>query len=477
MSPLLRASFACALVCTVAGCAHGVRPMPDVHVEPPIAWKTRADATADVRPEWWSQFGDPVLTGLVARALVNNVDIAIAVARVDEARAQERLARSQLFPSVDAVLGASHSRSPGPTGQAVEVTVVQPGFQASYELDLSGRIRGQVTAAQAGTLAADTARDAAALSVAAATASSYITLRSLDARLRIARETLESRAEALRIARARARAGYTSDLELRQAEAEYEATAQVVPQLQLAIDRQEDALGVLVGAVPYAIERGATLDQMRTPPIPGVLPSSLVRRRPDIAQAEYALAASDATLASARAQFLPQVRLTASAGQLLGSAFDDPVDVWSMGASILAPLFNGGRLLAQVDVATSRRDQAAYAFRRTVLNAFREVEDALAAADRLARQHERVEAQRVALASALHHARNRYQAGYTGYLEQLDAQRALLNAELALQQLRADELNARVAAFQALGGGWPHPARAEHQAGDDDAPVDRAPRR
>lgn len=443
-----------ALACALAGCAHGVRPAPDVHVEPPIAWRTQAGSSADVRPGWWSAFGDPVLTDLVTRALANNTDIKIAVARVEEARAQERLTRSQLFPAVDAVLGASHSRSLGPTGQPVEATVVQPAFQAAYEVDLFGRIRGQVTAAEAGTLAADAARDAAALSVAAATASSYITLRSLDARLRIARETLESRAEALRIARSRARSGYTSELELRQAEAEYEATAQVVPQLELAILRQEDAIGVLVGTLPYAIERGATLEQMRTPPVPGVLPSSLARRRPDIAQAEYALAATDATLASARAQFLPQVRLTASAGQLVGSAFDDPVDVWSLGASILAPLFNGGRIQAQVDVAASRRDQAAYAYQRTVLNAFREVEDALAAADRLARQRERVEAQRAALASALRHARNRYEAGYTGYLEQLDAQRALLNAELALQQLRADELNAWVAAFQALGGGW-----------------------
>jgi NodT family efflux transporter outer membrane factor (OMF) lipoprotein len=455
----LRPLLPIALACVLAGCAHGMNPAPDGGIEAPIAWRTQAGASADVRPEWWSEFGDPVLTDLVTRALARNTDIAIAVARVEEARAQERATRAQLFPSVDAVLGASRSRSLGSAGRPVEATVVQPAFQAAYEVDLSGRIRGQVTAAQAGTLAADAARDAAALSVAAATASSYITLRSLDARLRIARDTLESRAEALRIARSRAQVGYTSELELRQAEAEYESTAQVVPQLELAIHRQEDSLGVLVGELPYAIERGGTLDQLHMPTVPGVLPSSLVRRRPDIAQAEYALAATDATLASARAQFLPQVRLTASAGQLATSALDDPVDVWSLGASILAPLFNAGRIQAQVDIAASRRDQAAYAYRRTVLNAFREVEDALAAADRLARQRERVDAQRAALAAALRHARNRYQAGYTSYLEQLDAQRALLNAELALQQLRADELNARVAAFQSLGGGWTSPQR------------------
>jgi NodT family efflux transporter outer membrane factor (OMF) lipoprotein len=450
----LRPALPGLLVLALAGCAHGLRPAPDVRVDPPIAWRTQAGSTALVDPGWWNAFGDPVLTDLVTHALARNTDLAIAVARIDEARAAERLARSQLWPSIDAVLGASYSRSLGPLGRPVEATVVQPAFQAAYEVDLFGRIRGQVDAARAGTLAADAARDAAALSVAAATASSYITLRSLDARLRTARETLVSRSEALRIARSRARVGYTSQLELRQAEAEYEATAQAVPQLELAIARQEDALSVLAGELPYPIERGATLAQLRVPPVPDVLPSSLVRRRPDIAQAEYALAASDATLASARAQFLPQVRLTASAGQLVTSALSDPVAVWSLGGSILAPLFNGGRIRAQVDSAAARRDQAAWAYRRTVLNAFREVEDALAATDRLARQRQHLEAQRAALAEALRHARNRYQAGYTGYLEQLDAQRALLNTELALAQVRADELNARVAAFQSLGGGW-----------------------
>jgi outer membrane protein, multidrug efflux system len=456
MTARLRAAMLAAAV-AAAGCMPAVRPAPDVAVTPPIAWRTRIGTQADVRPDWWAGFGDPVLTELVRRALARNTDLALAATRVEEARAQEALMRSQLLPSVDAVLGANRSRSLGALGTPLEATIAQPGLQAAYEVDLWGRLRGQVRAAEAGVLAADAARDAAALSVAAATASSYITLRSLDARLRTARETLESRREALRIARSRAQAGYTSELELRQAEAEFEATAQVIPQLELAMRRQEDALAVLAGELPYAIERGLALEQLQPPPVPDVLPSSLLRRRPDIAQAEYNLAAADASLASARAQFLPQVRLTASAGRLFSGALDDPVDVWSVGGSVLAPLFNGGRLRAQVDAAASRRDQAAWAYRRTVLTAFREVEDALAAVDRLARQRERLQAQRAALAEALRHARNRYEAGYTSYLEQLDAQRLLLNAELALQQVRADELDAHVAAFQALGGGWTPP--------------------
>lgn len=444
-----------ALALALAACAGPMpRVPPGAAVVPPADWRTDAGPGAPVDAQWWRGFGDPVLARLVQAALVRNTDIAIAATRVQEARAQERIARSQLFPSLDLAVGATHSRALGPLGRPVETTAAQPVFQAAYELDLFGRVRHQVTAAEAGTLGAEAARDAAALSVAAATASGYITLRALDARLAIARETLASRGEALRIARSRAEVGYTSQLELRQAQAEYEATAQLVPQLELAVARQENALSVLAGTPPRAIERGVAFAGLQRPPVPDGLPSDLLRRRPDIAQAEFALAASDATLAAARAQFLPQVRLSATAGAVVTSALDDPVAIWSIGGSLLAPLFNGGRLRAQADVAAARRDQAAYAYRRTVLAAFREVEDALAATVKLARQHERLEAQRAAVADALRHARNRYQAGYSSYLEQLDAQRALFNVELALVQTETDQLNALVALYQAMGGGW-----------------------
>jgi multidrug efflux system outer membrane protein len=371
-----------------------------------------------------------------------------------EARAQERLARSQLFPSLDLGGGITRSRSVGPLGTAGESTAAQPLFQAAYELDLFGRLGDQVDAAQRAALATQAGADAAALSVAATVGSGYITLRALDARLGILEATLASRAEALRIARDRARVGYTSQLELRQAEAEYEATAQSIPQARLQIARQEDALSVLVGDPPTAAPRGSALDRISLPPVPEGLPSDLLRRRPDIAQAELTLAASDASLSAARAQFLPQVRLTASAGAVLSSALADPIAIWSVGGSVLAPIFNGGRLQAQLDTAAARRDQAAFGYRRTVLTAFREVEDNLAAAQQIALQRARLESQTTATAEALRHATNRYQAGYSSYLEQLDAQRALLNAQLAVVQARADELNATVALYQAMGGGW-----------------------
>ncbi|WP_315761789.1 efflux transporter outer membrane subunit [Sphingomonas sp. Y38-1Y] len=439
----------------VAGCtAPDPQPPQSASVMPPLAWRTGLPVGGEIDAAWWNGFGDPVLTRLVETARANNVDVAIAAARVQEARANERLARAQLFPTLDGGAGLTRARAVNALGQPSETTGAQPIFQAAYELDLFGRIGNQVEAARQSTLATEAARDTTLLSVAAATASGYVTLRALDARRRVVEATIASRAEALRIARSRAEVGYTSQLELRQAEAEYRATAQILPQVDLAIRRQENALSLLLGESPRAIERGVALDQLRSPPVPAGLPSDLLRRRPDIAQAEFTLAASDASLRAARAQFLPTLRLTGSAGLTLSTALADPVTIWSLGASVLAPIFQGGRLDAQMDGAAARRDQAAFGYRRTALTAFREVEDSLAAIDRLASQARELEAQRVAVAEALRHASNRYRAGYASYLEQLDAQRALLNVELTLVQTEADRLTALVALYQAMGGGW-----------------------
>ncbi|WP_030539798.1 efflux transporter outer membrane subunit [Sphingobium sp. DC-2] len=439
----------------LAGCTAPDPPRPaSSSVRPPPGWRTPLPAAAAITPGWWQGFGDPVLTSLVERALANNPDVAIAAARVQEARANERLARAQLFPSLDLGAGVTRSRSAGPLGTSTETTSAQPLFQAAYEVDLFGRIANQVEAARLSAQASEAARDAAALAVASATATGYVTLLGLDMRRSVVQATITSRAEALRLARSRAEAGYTSDLELRQAQAEYEAAAQLLPQVELAIGRQENALSLLIGESPRAIGRGASLDRLRPLAVPAGLPSDLLRRRPDLAQAERTLAASDSSLAAARAQYLPSIRLTGTAGLTLSTALSDPLSIWSLGASILAPLFEGGRLRANVEGAAARRDQAAFAYQRAALTAFREVDDALIGIDRLAAQHVRLEAQRSALADALRPATNRYRAGYTTYLEQLDAQRALLSAELSLVQLRVDQLNALIALYQAMGGGW-----------------------
>jgi len=452
MRPIPRAALVLPLL--LAACAPPITPRPETSaVAPPADWRTDLPASGAIDRQWWDRFGDPQLAVLVERARANNSDLAIAAARVAEARAQERVARSLLLPSLSASAPGAESRSLNPFGVATEGFAAQPVFQAAYEVDLFGRNAAQVEAARANAAAVAAAHEAATLSVSAAAASGYIALLALDARRELLQQTLASRGEALRIARDRAEAGYTSQLELRQAEAEYRATEQQVPAIEAAIARQENALSLLAGETPYAIARGAGFGSLTTPAVPTMLPSQLVRRRPDIAQAEYALAATDASLRAARAQFLPQLRLSASAGAVISSALSDPVGIWSVGGSILAPLFQGGRLHGQFDAATAQRDQAAFAYRRTVLTAFREVEDQLAVIDRLGAQEQALVAQRTAVADALRHATNRYRAGYSPYLEQIDAQRALLSVDLALIQLRADRLTAYVALYQTLGGG------------------------
>lgn len=441
------------LMLSLGACAPALTPPPAASsVALPADWRTVLPASGAIDRQWWTRFGDARLAALVEQARAHNSDLAIAAARVDEARAQERVARSLLLPGLSVSAPGAEARSVSAFGLPTESFTAQPIFQASYEVDLFGRNAATRDAAHANAAAAAAAREAAELSVSAATASGYITLLALDARRGVLQDTLASRAEARRLARDRAAAGYTSQLELRQAEAEYQATAQQIPAIEAAIARQENGLSLLVGDVPRGVERGAPFAALTQPPVPGVLPSDLVRRRPDIAQAEYALAATDANLRAARARFLPQLNLAASAGVTLSTALADPIGIWSVGGSILAPLFSGGRLQGQYDAATAQRDQAAFAYRRAVLTAFREVEDQLALIDRLGAQQVALVAQRAAVADALRHATNRYRAGYSPYLEQLDAQRSLLTVDLALIQLRADRLTAYVALYQALGG-------------------------
>jgi outer membrane protein, multidrug efflux system len=444
-----------ALAVLLSGCAGPNIDLAHIApVNPPSQWRTDADSVGQVGSEWWQSFGDPQLTALVERGLANNSDIGIAVGRVREARAQEQLVRAQYFPTLDAVIGGAASRTISAFGKPQEQIAVQPGLQIAYEVDLFGRVADQSAAARNAYLASQAARDATRLSVAATITSGYITLCALDARLALAQRTLDARSEALRLAKSRTRAGYSPLLELRQAEAEYQATAQIIPQAQLAISRQENALSVLVGDVPSAIPRTQSFDGLSRPAVPDGLPSELLRRRPDVAQSELQLAAADKSLAATRKRFLPQIRLTGTAGAALSTLLGDPVALWSIGGSILAPIFEGGRLTAQAETAGAQRDQAAFAYRRAALNAFREVEDTLAAAQRLSDQHAAIVAQRDALAGGMRLATNRFRAGYSPYLEQLDAQRALLAAELSLIQIDADILTSRVTLYQAMGGGW-----------------------
>ncbi|MDR3015615.1 MAG: efflux transporter outer membrane subunit [Delftia acidovorans] len=423
------------------------------------------EPAAAVQASWWQAFGDPLLTRWVELAQSRNNDVLLALSRVDEARANLDVAGAAGLPQVSATAGASTGRSLGARG-LTHTRSVQPGLQASWEPDLWGRIAHQEKAAALRLQASEADRDAVALAVAATTAQAYVGLRSLQSQLAVAQATVRSREQALRLADEQARVGYTSQLQLTQAQAELQAVQQAVEQLELSLARQRTALLLLAGGEgdeQAAVLMAQTAQQSSQPatlgappPAPAAgLPSALLQRRPDIARAQLQLAAADESLAVQRTAFLPQVSLTASAGSLLVNALQyHPATVWALGGSVLAPLFTGGRLQGQFDAVTAQRDQAAYAYRGVVIKALADVENALVGTQRLQSQWQHASEREAVLQRSLGFAKDRYEAGYASYLEELDAQRNLFQAQQDVIRLRQSQLENAIALYQALGGGW-----------------------
>ncbi len=459
------------LVAALAACA-GPRPNAprDAQVTPPPAWRGPT-STGEIDAEWWNRFHDPQLTENVRLALANNVNIATAVSQVEEARAQFRLARSYRFPMVNGQLNWTRSRAAGPMGKAMLATAEEAELTVSYDVDLFGKLRFASESARASLLATEAGRDNVRLAVASSTASAYIALVGYDQRLRVLRETLVSNAESLRIADRQLAAGYGSLLDQAQAEAQYRATAEQIPSAELAVMTQEHGLSVLLGENPRGIPRAGSLADISLPEVPTLMPSALLRRRPDIVQAEQEIVAADLSLDSARAQFMPDLQLSGVFALTNPNIFHHPFHVWSFGGSLLAPIFEGGRLRAQADIAVAQRDQAAYSYRSAALTAFREVEDALSQIDRRGAEERALALQRTATARALRLSIDRYRAGYSSYLEQLDAQRTLLSVDLSVVQNRSDRLSSAVTLYQALGGGWQPTAAMNTAAAASAAPI------
>ncbi|AVR98347.1 efflux transporter outer membrane subunit [Pseudoduganella armeniaca] len=454
---LLPAALLSALL---AGCAAKVAPPPASTLQVPAGW--RAPPLADVasRPvdqAWWQGFNDPALTALVTRALANNGDLRVARLRLEDYRARVRATAAAQAPTLSFDTSAGRARTLLYNGQPHVGNAYQAEFQAAYEIDVWGRL-ANATEAAAATLRAEQANaDAAALSVAANVASGYLTLRGLDAQLELAQATLKLREQSRDLARRQFEVGYSSRLEWLQAQAEYDAAAEQVPQLQRQVFEQENALAVLAGGVPGPIERGAPLAELAPPPVPAGLPSDLLRRRPDIARAEQTIAASLAQLAATRDQLLPSFRLTATGGiqsTELSDLLHAPTRLWRLGGALVAPLFDGGRVQAQTDSAAAQRDQAIATYENTVRQAFAETENGLNAIARLREQAVQNDARRATAAETLRIARNRYRNGYAPYLEELDAQRNLYAADVARLQLRTRLLTASVDLYRAMGGGW-----------------------
>ncbi|WP_233206702.1 efflux transporter outer membrane subunit [Caulobacter sp. FWC2] len=448
--PLFLAGVALSACATTATPERPASPVP-----PPTAWRTPPpNPQGALAADWWTLLGDAQLNALVDKALARNADIALATARVDEARALSRAAHSALLPTVDAVAGLQGSRQLDAFGRSYESTAEQVGLRVAYEVDLWGRVRDLDAAGRASLQASAAARDSVRLAVAATVARAYVGLLSLDAQLAVAKQTIAAREAGLHVITRREGAGYSTKLERDQAQAELAGVRRQVPALELAIARLEASISALTGDPPGPVARGGDLAGLLKTPIPVEAPASLLARRPDIAQAQDSLIAADASLAASRAQLLPQLRLSVSADRVFTDALPNPVALWNVGAGLAQPLFNGGRLKAQVQASQARKAQAAASYRGVVLNAFAETETALRAVDALQRQEREIAAQRAAIAEAARRAKDRYRAGYASYLEQIDAERGLLAADQAVIQAREGRAVAAIDLARALGGGW-----------------------
>ena len=439
----------------LAGCAGHPVSSPTTPAAP-AAWR-HAAGTAALQADWWQGFGDATLAQLVREAQAHNQDLRQAAARVAEAHSLAAAQRAAFWPSLDAGVGAERSRSISDvTLKPYLSTGHQELFQAAYEVDLWGRIDALARAADHGEEASRAARDAVALSVSASVAQAYIGLLELDAQRNLAQQLQASRDRTVELMRRRREQGYASGLELAQAEAEQHASAQTLPLLARALERQEAQLNLLLGRPPGPVARGGDLATLRPCLLPDAgLPSELLRRRPDVYSVERQLAANDAQLAAARTQWLPSLRLSASLGQVGASVLrGDPFTIWSLGGSVLAPIFNGGRLQALAKASEARRDQALAAYERTVLAAWAEVEVQLNSHEQQQVQLREAQGQRQAVAEALRIAGRRYGEGYASALEERLAERNLFAAEQGVVSLQSGLLQTQVALFRALGGGW-----------------------
>jgi multidrug efflux system outer membrane protein len=444
----------------LGGCLFGpdyVRP----NVATPANFRFEAGETTEVaNTPWWEQFQDPVLNDLILAALTDNKDVKIAAARVDQFLGQFVTTRSALFPQVNAGFDASRQRASqrGPTPLPAGVSPVFNEFQApltvGWELDFFGR---ETESARASLLASEEGRRATILSLVASVATAYINLRDLDQQLAIARATTDSRAGSVKVFQARFSGGDVSQMELAQSQSEYEASLATIPQLETQIAQQEDALSVLLGRNPGPILRGRELTELVLPAVPAGLPSDLIERRPDLLQAEQNLVAANALIGAARALYFPQISLTGLFGSTsieFSKLFTGPARVWSYAGSLTVPIFTAGSISGQVSQAEAQQQQALVQYEEAIQTAFQEVDDALIALQK-SREQLVVQGRQVeALRTYARLARLRFEGGYTSYIEVLDAERSLFNAQLSYTQTNGLVFSSLIGLYKAMGGGW-----------------------
>jgi outer membrane protein, multidrug efflux system len=448
----------------LAGCTVGpAYHRPDVPV--PANWSNTPESHESLANlPWWDLFTDTELQGLIRTALDQNKNLLLAAARVDEFRANVGIVRANQFPQLQATASAARTRlatagtSFVPSGVTPEFNVFSLAGDLSYQTDFWGLYRRATEQARANLLATEQARLNVVISVVSGVAQAYFQLRQLDLQLEIARRTVVSFQDSLRLTRIRFEGGVASELDVRQAQtAVYSATSQI-PLLQQQIVQQENGIRILLGQNPGPISRGLPLTAQRLPPgVPAGLPSQLLERRPDIRQAEQQLVAAYAGVGVAKAQFFPQIPLTATAGFEsieLSTLLTGPASMWQVALGLTQPIFTGGRLRSNLAAAKAIQNETRITYEATVQQAFADVENALIAYAKtraqLAEQRSLVDS----AAAALRLANLRYVDGVATYLDVLDSERQLFSAEMSEAQTQGTVLLSLVQLYKALGGGW-----------------------
>ena len=459
--PSLAVAFAAALL---AGCVMG----PDYSrpaVEAPKAFIYEPKDAADTaNTDWWKLFGDPVLDSLIAEALANNLNLRVAMANMDQAAGVLTQTRSGLYPQVGYNGFAGRSRTTE-AGVAAELSSLVPNPASSYqallsvswEIDLWGRIRRLSEAARANLLGSDEARRGVILSLVSSVATNYLTLRGLDEQLIISNQTLTAYGESVRLFTLQFKYGQVSQMNVSQAESQYETAAAQIPQIESQIAQTENSLSVLVGRNPGPIPRGKSVYDLAVPTVPAGVPSDLLTRRPDLRQAEDTLIAANAQIGAARALYFPTISLTGAGGTgsaALNNLFTGPSRVWSYAGSIVGPIFTFGSVSGQVAQAEGAQQSALYSYRYSIQNAFADVENSLVASQKLLQQQAAQERLVAALKDYARLANLQYNGGYTSYTTVLQAEQSLFPAELALASLRASVFSSSVNIYKAMGGGW-----------------------
>jgi NodT family efflux transporter outer membrane factor (OMF) lipoprotein len=460
-----------AAVLTLAGCTVGPnykRPQiaaPESFRAPEPLPESQGDSLADLK--WFEVFRDPELDGLIKVALVQNYDLRDAVARVDVARANLGITRSNQYPQVGASGDLQFTRL-SRDGQFPLPASFVPSQNRnwgeatlnllSFQVDLWGQLRRATEAARANLLNADWNRKTVISTVVSQVATDYFQLLELDSELRISQSTLQTRQESFKLTTDREAHGIATDLDVRQAEQLVESAAESIPQLKQLSEQTEDQISLLLGKNPGSIEReGRFNEPYPVPEVPAGLPSALLERRPDIRAAEQAMIAANANIGVAKAAYFPQISLTGSIGgqsSSLAKLFSGPAAMWSFVPQVTQPIFTAGRLKNTVRLAEAQRQDAQIAYEKSISTAFKEVSDALIAHERT--RESRVEQQKlvIALQERKRLAYRRYEGGVDTQLNALDADRDLLSAQLTLEQVRYAELVSTVQLYNALGGGW-----------------------